>query len=173
MISIFDFHMRPGPSTYARPDCSLPATFCPRGTNPGRTYRFYTGTCRSPSPQLLRSAPSAAELRSPVHAWCRACSHPSLRTHRDGPWQTPCPCRYVKPFWHTSRRTLFSVPHGTARPAVGLCPGTAVVPFGFGLSYSTFKYEILHAPAELSLAPLVNLLRDTYAGDVTAAHAAP
>ena len=44
-ISIFDFNMRPGPSTFARPDCSKkfnPAA-CPRGTNPGRTHRFYTG----------------------------------------------------------------------------------------------------------------------------------
>jgi pre-mRNA-splicing factor SYF2/beta-D-xylosidase 4 len=43
-ISIFDFNMRPGPSTFARPDCANqnPAA-CPRGTNPGRTHRFYTG----------------------------------------------------------------------------------------------------------------------------------
>ena len=45
MISIFDFNMRPGPSAWPRPDCpaSHPSS-CPRGTNPGRTYRFYTGT---------------------------------------------------------------------------------------------------------------------------------
>lgn len=44
-ISIFDFNMRPGPSPFARPDCADkdPAA-CPRGTNPGRTHRFYTGT---------------------------------------------------------------------------------------------------------------------------------
>jgi len=43
-ISIFDFNMRPGPSVWPRPDCSLqPPSRCPRGTNPGRTYRFYTG----------------------------------------------------------------------------------------------------------------------------------
>jgi xylan 1,4-beta-xylosidase len=44
-ISIFDFNMRPGPSTFARPDCTNktdPAA-CPRGINPGRTHRFYTG----------------------------------------------------------------------------------------------------------------------------------
>lgn len=43
-ISIFDFNMRPGPSTFARPDCTKqdPAA-CPRGSNPGRTHRFYTG----------------------------------------------------------------------------------------------------------------------------------
>lgn len=44
-ISIFDFNMRPGPSTFARPDCfnaANPAA-CPRGTNPGRTHRFFTG----------------------------------------------------------------------------------------------------------------------------------
>jgi len=43
-ISIFDFNMRPGPSTFARPDCFLNESQCPRGTNPGRTHRFYTGT---------------------------------------------------------------------------------------------------------------------------------
>merc|ERR1711988_2017204 len=43
-ISIFDFGMRPGPSMFARPDCTNKnSTQCPRGTNPGRTYRFYTG----------------------------------------------------------------------------------------------------------------------------------
>ena len=43
-ISIFDFNMRPGPSAFARPDCTeVNSSACPRGTNPGRTYRFYTG----------------------------------------------------------------------------------------------------------------------------------
>ena len=43
-ISIFDFNMRPGPSVWPRPDCHLhPQSQCPNGTNPGRTYRFFTG----------------------------------------------------------------------------------------------------------------------------------
>jgi hypothetical protein len=43
-VSIFDFNMRPGPSPFARPDCTKPAEpDCPRGTNPGRTHRFYNG----------------------------------------------------------------------------------------------------------------------------------
>ena len=45
-VSIFDFNMRPGPSAYPRPDCSpadINASSCTLGTNPGRTYRFYTG----------------------------------------------------------------------------------------------------------------------------------
>jgi beta-glucosidase-like glycosyl hydrolase len=43
-ISIFDFNMRPGPSVWPRPDCNIqPPSNCPLGTNPGRTYRFYTG----------------------------------------------------------------------------------------------------------------------------------
>ena len=42
-VSIFDFNMRPGPSQFARPDCTTKEPTCPRGTNPGRTYRFYTG----------------------------------------------------------------------------------------------------------------------------------
>ena len=43
-ISIFDFGMRPGISKFVRPDCTrLGGVDCPRGTNPGRTHRFYTG----------------------------------------------------------------------------------------------------------------------------------
>ena len=44
-ISIFDFNMRPGPSLFARPDCTNHnPKACPRGTNPGRTHRFYVDT---------------------------------------------------------------------------------------------------------------------------------
>lgn len=43
-VSVFDMRMRPGVSMFPRPDCSLhPQSRCPNGTNPGRTYRFYTG----------------------------------------------------------------------------------------------------------------------------------
>lgn len=48
-ISIFDFNMRPGPSTFPRPDCTNHnITQCPKGTNPGRTeeesIRFFGTT---------------------------------------------------------------------------------------------------------------------------------
>ncbi|CAJ1441850.1 unnamed protein product [Effrenium voratum] len=78
-ISIFDFNMRPGPSDFARPDCTEAASKCPKGTNPGRTYRFYTGK--------------------------------------------------------------------------------AVVPFGFGLSYTSFSYSLVSQPSYVSLVPLAELLR--------------
>ena len=42
-VSIFDFNMRPGPSPFPAPGCTQPAASCANGTNPGRTYRFYTG----------------------------------------------------------------------------------------------------------------------------------
>merc|ERR1711959_639943 len=73
-ISIFDFNMRPGPSLWPRPDCPEPYTACKNGTNPGRTYRFYTGK--------------------------------------------------------------------------------AVVPFGFGLSYTSFTYHVTSAPKAVSLSGL-------------------
>lgn len=79
-ISIFDFGMRPGPSPFARPDCTnSDTTKCANGTNPGRTHRFYTDT--------------------------------------------------------------------------------AVVPFGFGLSYSSFSYSVSSAPSStVSLDSLRDLL---------------
>lgn len=43
-VSIFDMGMRPGPSDYPAPSCTTqPQSKCPNATNPGRTYRFYTG----------------------------------------------------------------------------------------------------------------------------------
>ena len=42
-ISVFDANLRPGPSKFPKPTCATTAG-CPNGTNPGRTYRFYTGT---------------------------------------------------------------------------------------------------------------------------------
>jgi beta-glucosidase-like glycosyl hydrolase len=41
-VSIFDFNMRPGPSVFPRPDCKG-GCGAVNGTNPGRTFRFYTG----------------------------------------------------------------------------------------------------------------------------------
>jgi hypothetical protein len=103
-LSIFDMNMRPGPSTFPRPDgrgckpgnksvpCSnrtavgmcTPDVDCAMGTNPGRTHRFFNGS--------------------------------------------------------------------------------AVIPFGFGLSYTTFTYNIVAAPAAtLSLAPVQALLADSEA----------
>jgi len=41
-VSIFDFNMRPGLSSFPRPDCPKPYSNCTMGTNPGRTHRFYT-----------------------------------------------------------------------------------------------------------------------------------
>ena len=78
--------MRPGPSPFARPDChSQPASKCPRGTNPGRTYRFFNGD--------------------------------------------------------------------------------AVVPFGWGLSYTNWSYAVEQPPTTVSLEPLAALINETTAAD--------
>jgi len=84
MISIFDFNMRPGPSAWPRPDCTVAADKCPRGINPGRTHRFYTGQ--------------------------------------------------------------------------------PVVPFGFGLSYTQFRYQMHAAPTTVSLVKCASLLTQGVAG---------
>ncbi|GMH94018.1 hypothetical protein TrST_g4049 [Triparma strigata] len=81
-ISIFDFNMRPGPSPFARPDCTEENyDDCEKGTNPGRTYRFFTGE--------------------------------------------------------------------------------PVLPFGFGLSYTSFDYEVVSAPKAISMAPVESMLAHT------------
>ena len=41
--------------------------------------------------------------------------------------------------------------------------GTAIVPFGYGLSYSSFSYEVVGSPPSLSLARLDALLRSAHA----------
>lgn len=81
-VSIFDFNMRPGSSTFPRPDCKIqPQSNCPNGTNPGRTYRFYNGK--------------------------------------------------------------------------------AVIPFGFGLSYTKFSYSVSASSKTISLEPVKQMLDET------------
>ena len=88
-VSIFDMHLRPGPSDYPRPDCPhRPASACPRAVNPGVTHRYYTGQ--------------------------------------------------------------------------------PVLPFGFGLSYTTFEYGLVAAPAGLvSLDPLRRVVEHAAAANRT------
>lgn len=81
-ISIFDFNMRPGPSTFARPDCALPfGKGCPRGTNPGRTYRFFNakpvvpfgfGLSYTRFTYTIVAAPPAVISIKPVHEMLKA-----------------------------------------------------------------------------------------------------
>lgn len=93
MISIFDMNLRPGPSAWPRPDCPAPYDNCTNGTNPGRTYRFYTG-----------------------------------------------------------------IP---------------VLPFGFGLSYSSFRYDLAAAPTSMSVGINVTNTGEVQADDVVLAFVSP
>jgi len=84
-ISIFDMNMRPGNSSWPRPDCN--SSPCPHGKNPGRTHRFYTGETVIPfgfglsyttwkyelvSGPGLRSENNAVLDASPVHGMLSA-----------------------------------------------------------------------------------------------------
>jgi len=94
-VSIFDFNMRPGPSAWPRPDCQ-PAggdfSKCPKGTNPGRTHRFYTGKPVIPFGfglsytqfrYELESAPLGSVSLAPVHELLRRSSDELFVSHKD------------------------------------------------------------------------------------------
>ena len=92
-LSIFDANLRPGPSAWPRPDCGREgggdggsggsggsggggggggSLSCPNGTNPGRTYRFYTGTPVLPFGYGLSYTSFDYRLQSPSRAELRA-----------------------------------------------------------------------------------------------------
>ena len=127
-ISIFDFSMRPGPSPFARPDCTdHNVSACPKGTNPYRR------------PVLNR------------RCRCRAISmHPRGRLPivRDGRVR--------------NRRVRSRCVCGRGR-TYRFYTGEPVVPFGYGLSYSSFRYSQLvevrsELPSAFSLAPVPAVL---------------
>merc|ERR1711907_709615 len=85
-VSIFDFNMRPGPSLFPRPDCTKEP--CEMGTNPGRTYRFYTGTAVMPFgfglsyttfEYKMKSAPAIVSIE-PLAAILQGARHGFIRT---------------------------------------------------------------------------------------------
>ena len=69
----------------------------------------------------------------------------------------PCADPYVQPVTPSANCTLGTNPGRTHR----FFNGAAVVPFGFGLSYTTWSYELLSAPRSVSLDGLRELLRRT------------
>ena len=110
-------NMRPGPSTWPRPDCDCSAHCC--GTQ---------CLCRNTTGE-------------PMH-YCE-CGSPGCGVP---PISTKAPC------------TRGTNPGRTHR----FFSGAPVVPFGYGLSYSSFSYGITSAPAEVvSLEPVHTLLSGT------------
>ena len=81
----------------------------------------------------------------------------------------PCADPYVRPVVPGPNCTLGTNPGRTYR----FYNGTAVVPFGFGLSYSTFSYAVVSAPTSVSLDPLRHLLSHTRDPKSAAANAFP
>ena len=71
----------------------------------------------------------------------------------------PCSDPYVKPVVPSANCTLGENPGRTYR----FYNGAAVVPFGLGLSYTSWTYRVVEAPTTTSLAPLQALLARTAA----------
>jgi len=69
----------------------------------------------------------------------------------------PCNDPYYTPVVPSANCTLGTNPGRTYR----FFNGDAVVPFGYGLSYTTWTYTLVHAPPRLSLASLRDLLELT------------
>ena len=84
-VSIFDFNMRPGPSTYARPDCTkATAAECPRGTNPGRTYALHGDGNRALRLRLSYSSFSYEVVGSPASSRSAARRTATVVARQDG-----------------------------------------------------------------------------------------
>ena len=69
----------------------------------------------------------------------------------------PCADPYIKPVTPSANCTLGTNPGRTYR----FYTGEAVVPFGFGLSYTTWSYALHAAPRRVSLARVRALLAQT------------
>ena len=125
-LSIFDLNLRPGPSQFPRPDCTLrPASKCPRA-------QADTQSTIASSIIWTNQAPACIyDLGMSLTDRCCGCSVNPGVTHR----------------FYT---------------------GKPVLPFGFGLSYTSFSYGIVSAPASpVSLDPLRELIRQTHAANRT------
>ena len=93
-VAIFDFNMRPGPSAFPRPDCAkAKGEGCPLGTNPGRTYRFYTGQAVLPFGFGTRARPPSCALLLllPPSPPSPPRSAPCLRPRASAPPRPPPP----------------------------------------------------------------------------------
>lgn len=142
-LSIFDMGMRPGPSTHARPDCPIENWGPP-------SCIMSDGQPRPGCPGFGCPCP---EYFQEVCCSQGTCPHGNCRTRYDSNSSGYNSTRRLCPNGTNPGRTHMWYTHTQFGPPA--------LPFGYGLSFSTFIYEPQVATGERSMAPVRAMLAET------------